>query len=43
MAHMSEEAIDAGIEVQGASAGIAAPSAIIDPLEKGEVLPRWLR
>ena len=32
---MSEEAIDAGIEVQGASAGIAAPSAIIDPIGEG--------
>ena len=35
MAHIYKVETDAGIEVQGASAGIAAPSAIIDPIGEG--------
>ena len=35
LAHMTEEAMDAGIEVKGASSGTAAPSAITHPIGEG--------
>ena len=44
LAHMSEEALDAGIEVQGAKAETTAPGEIRIRQERGEEQQRrWLR